>query len=160
MIQGPKLIAAAVALIICATIANADPRLVFSDLDQNGAARSLGDLRGAPTALVVWKASCAPCLVDLANLREIAARAPGWRIVTLALDDARTATAAMPPQVRGIGPAWTSSDPPAQVLAALNPSQPALPLTIAVSVRGEICARRVGLLGSDVLNAWSAQCSR
>jgi hypothetical protein len=82
------------------------------------------------------------------------------RIVTLALDEPQAATRALPSQARVAAATWYTAAPPAQVLAALNPAQPVLPLTIAVSARGEICARRVGLLGSDVLNAWSAQCSR
>src|SRR5258708_8487781 len=61
--------AAVVALFMSATIANAGPQLVFSDLNAQGAPRSFGDLRGQPTAIVVWKASCAPCLDELSYLR-------------------------------------------------------------------------------------------
>jgi hypothetical protein len=147
-------------LCVGTTIASAAPRLAIWDLDRQATQHTFSELRNVPTAVVVWKASCAPCLEDLANLREIAARAPGWRIVTLALDDAKTARQAMPPQARGLGSRWHTVEPPAQVLAALNPSQPALPLTIAVDTSGEICARRVGLLGSDVLVAWRTQCSK
>ena len=156
----PHLAMAVVALCMSATIANAGQQLVFSDLDRQGTHRSFGDLRGRPTAIVVWKASCAPCLDELSYLRQIAARAPSWRFVTLALDDATTATRSLPAGARGVGGTWIAHDPPTQVLAALNPAQPALPLTVAIDRRGNICARRVGLLGSDILQAWSAQCSR
>jgi hypothetical protein len=40
----------------------ANPQLVFSDLDRQATAISLADLRGQPTAIIVWKASCGPCL--------------------------------------------------------------------------------------------------
>jgi hypothetical protein len=125
----------------------------------DGHPRTIAALRGTPHAIVVWKASCGPCVQELAHLNEIAARASNWRFVTLALDDAATVGHALPPEAR-IGEAWVASDEPTTVLAALNPSQPALPLTIAVDVHGRVCARRVGLLGSDILASWSAQCSR
>ena len=150
-------------LIIAAAIgfpvaASAAPQ--FSDLAQPGSAHSLSELRGQPSAVLVWKSDCAPCIVELMHLNEIAAGAPRWRIVTLALDEAQTARRALPPQARVAAGSWYTSAPPAQVLATLNSAQPILPLTIAVNTHGEICARRVGLLGSDVLNGWSEQCSR
>jgi hypothetical protein len=41
---------------------------------------------------------------------------------------------------------------------ASNPELAALPMTIALSPTGRVCARRVGLLGSDIINGWTAQC--
>jgi hypothetical protein len=149
---------AVIAAIGCPVAATAAP--VFSDLARPNAAHALAELRGAPTAVVVWKSDCTPCIVELMHLHEIAAGAQRWRIVTLALDEAQTAMRALPPQARVAVGNWYTAAAPSQVLAALNPTQPVLPLTIAVSTHGEICARRIGLLGSDVLNGWSAQCSR
>jgi len=48
----------------------ANPQLVFSDLDRQGKAISLADLRGRPTAIVVWKASCGPCLDEQVSGRD------------------------------------------------------------------------------------------
>ena len=155
-----RLALAIVALLQLSVDCRANPQLVFSDLDRQGMATSFADLRGRPTAIVVWKASCGPCLDELSHLRDIASRAPHWRFVVLALDDADTAVRSLPRGAHGIGSAWIARDPPARVLATLNPTQPALPLTLAVDDHGNICARRVGLLGSDVLQVWSAQCSK
>lgn len=132
--------------------------LGFVELN-GGAVRTFADLRGGPHAIVVWKASCAPCVEELGHLREIAARASDWHFVTLALDDAKTAREALPAGAL-ISEAWVARDEATTVLAALNPTEPALPLTIAVDRHGKICARRVGLLGSDILAGWRAQCSR
>ena len=149
-----------VALLAAIAPASGSSELKFTAADGGGAPRSLSELRGALHAVVVWKASCAPCFDELAHLKEIAAGAPGWRFVTLALDDARTVAETLPAGAREVGEAWIARDEPTTVLARLNPDQPALPLTIAVDRRGRICARRVGLLGSDILNGWSAQCSK
>jgi hypothetical protein len=128
-------------------------------LDDTRLARSFAELRGARYAVLVWKESCAPCLAELSRLNDIAAHAPKWRFITLALDDAVTARRALPAQARAKAEAWIALDSPSTVLRALNPDEPALPLSVAVDGGGRICARRVGLLGSDILSRWSAQCS-
>jgi len=135
----------------------AAPQLAFTSLD--GQPRSFATLRGAPVVVVVWKASCAPCLAELRHLDQVAARAPKWRFVTLALDDRRTAVQMLPRNAR-VADAWVARDEATVVLKALNPAQPALPLTVALDRSGRICARRVGLLGSDLLRAWSTKCSK
>jgi hypothetical protein len=112
-----------------------------------------------PHVVVVWMESCAPCMEELRHLREIADRAPGWDFVTLALDAPETARAALPVEA-AFAKAWVAEGKPGDVLARLNPPLGALPMTIALSPRGRVCARRVGLLGSDIINGWTAQCSK
>jgi thiol-disulfide isomerase/thioredoxin len=110
-----------------------------------------------PHVVVVWMESCAPCVEELRHLREIADRTPGWSYVTLALDAPDVARAALPAQA-AFATAWVADGKPAEVLARLNPDLAALPMTIALSPNGRVCARRVGLLGSDIINDWTAQC--
>lgn len=117
----------------------------------------VGALPAGPHAVVVWMVSCAPCLEELRHLREIADRTPGWRYVTLSLDAPDVARAALPPEA-AFATAWVAQGKTAAVLARLNPELAALPMTIAISGRGRVCARRVGLLGSDIINGWTDQC--
>jgi hypothetical protein len=94
---------------------------------------------------------------ELRHLREIADRTPGWDFVTLALDAPETARAALPVEA-AFAKAWVAEGKPGDVLARLNPALGALPMTIALSPQGRVCARRVGLLGSDIINGWTVQC--
>lgn len=110
-----------------------------------------------PHVIVVWMESCAPCMEELRHLREIADRAPGWDFVTLALDAPEAARAALPTEA-AFAKAWVAEGKPGDVLVRLNPPLGALPMTIALSPRGRVCARRVGLLGSDIINGWTQQC--
>lgn len=110
-----------------------------------------------PHVVVVWMESCAPCMEELRHLREIADRTPGWDFVTLALDAPEAARGALPVEA-AFAKAWVAEGKPGDVLARLNPPLGALPMTIALSPQGRVCARRVGLLGSDIINGWTAQC--
>lgn len=131
---------------------------VMSEL-KSGAPVRPDKLSPRPHAVVVWMESCAPCLDELRHLREISDRTPGWSYVTLALDAPDVARAALPAQA-AFAAAWVAEGKPAEVLALLNPGLAALPMTIALSPNGRVCARRVGLLGSDIINGWTAQCSK
>lgn len=124
---------------------------------QNGAPVRTFSLSPRPHVIVVWMESCAPCMEELRHLREIADRTPGWDFVTLALDAPEAARAALPAEA-AFAKAWVAEGKPGDVLARLNPPLGALPMTIALSPRGRVCARRVGLLGSDIINGWTQQC--
>jgi hypothetical protein len=125
----------------------------------SGAAVQTDRLPQRPHVVVVWMESCAPCVEELRHLREIADRTPGWSYVTLALDAPDIARAALSGEAE-FATAWVADGKPAEVLARLNPELAALPMTIALSPTGRVCARRVGLLGSDIINGWTAQCSK
>jgi hypothetical protein len=124
---------------------------------RSGAPVMLDRLSPRPHVVVVWMESCAPCMEELRHLREIADRTPGWDFVTLALDAPETARAALPVEA-AFAKAWVAEGKPGDVLARLNPALGALPMTIALSPQGRVCARRVGLLGSDIINGWTVQC--
>lgn len=126
---------------------------------KSGAPVRTDRLSPRPHVVVVWMESCAPCVEELRHLREIADRTPGWSYVTLALDAPDVARAALPAQA-AFATAWVADGKPAEVLARLNPDLAALPMTLALSPSGRVCARRVGLLGSDIINGWTAQCSK
>lgn len=137
-------------------VAVADDLPVMAEL-KSGARVHPERLPPRPHVVVVWMESCAPCMEELRHLREIADRTPGWDFVTLALDAPADARAALPVEAT-FAKAWVAEGKPADVLARLNPPLGALPMTIALSSRGRVCARRVGLLGSDIINGWTQQC--
>ncbi len=146
-----------VAVTVCA-IARASDLPPLARL-HDGHPVDVSGLPDQPHVIVVWMQGCAPCLEELRHLKEIAARTPGWGYVTLALDEPARAREALPHEA-AFATAWIASGKPADVLALLNPEKPALPLALGLDRKGEVCARRVGLLGSDVVNGWAATCSK
>lgn len=113
-----------------------------------------------PTVLVFWRADCGPCLVELQGLARLEAAAAPLRLATVALDAPATASGKL--KSLGLAPrlAWRLIDDPATTLTALGGPPPRLPLTVAFNARGEVCGRRVGLLGVNLVKSWAVSCSR
>jgi hypothetical protein len=115
-----------------------------------------GTPRGA--ILAFWRADCAPCLLELRAARSYAAAARPARFLFVGLQDAPAlATAArkadVPPEmlVHGIGSASV-------ILTAYGGAPPRLPLAIALTPSGSLCARHGGLLGTDQVRVWARDC--
>ncbi len=110
-----------------------------------------------PFIALVWKSDCAPCLVELGYLAKLEAAA-GGRLVSIALDPPDAARAAL--SERAIAPhaAYAASGDAAGILASLSGGQTRLPLSVAVSASGEICASHVGMLGAEMAADWSRSC--
>lgn len=124
--------------------------------------RSLGRLEVArldgPAVALFWKADCGPCLLELKGLAALRAAAAPMKIYTVALDSPATARE----RLRTLGVdqtlALAALDEPTSVLARYSAGAPRLPLAVALSRTGAICARHVGLLGTDRVKAWARTC--
>lgn len=124
-----------------------------------GAPVPLSSLRGAPAILVFWRADCAPCRLELDNIKQLRAAAGATRLILVGLGPADPLRAAMAHMSASPGLAWRADADPASVLLAFNGPPPRLPLSIALDARGRICARRVGLLGTDQIARWAKSCA-
>jgi hypothetical protein len=110
------------------------------------------------TILAFWRADCAPCLLELRAARSYAAAARPGRFLFVGLQDApalaaaaRKADAPREMLVRGVGTASV-------ILTAYGGAPPRLPLAIALTPSGSLCARHSGLLGADQVRAWAHDC--
>lgn len=115
---------------------------------------------GKPTLLMLWRADCAPCVIELKNIAGLEAAAGDARLIVVALDSPDVAKATL--QRLGVQPraAWRSLEAPETVLVALNGLPPRLPLAVALDGDGSICGRHVGLLGTELVAEWIRQCSK
>jgi thiol-disulfide isomerase/thioredoxin len=129
--------------------------------DLSGAPRSLASLAGRPVVMILWRSDCGPCLVELQGLRGLQSAAAPAAVVTLSLDEtaapARRALAKLDAHPRY---AWRSLEPGGKVLTDLNGAPPRLPLAVAFDRKGALCARHLGLLGTERVQAWARQCDR
>lgn len=112
-----------------------------------------------PFIALVWKSDCAPCLVELGYLERLQ-EAAGGRLVSIALDPPGVARATLDESNVPSHAAYAASGDPAGILAGLAGGQTRLPLSVAVTASGEICASHVGLLGTDMAAEWSRSCSK
>ncbi|MDB5417151.1 MAG: thioredoxin-family protein [Phenylobacterium sp.] len=143
---------------LCALgVASAAPRLALHDLA--GRSRSLGELAGHSAILVVWRGDCGPCLIELLNIRDLEAAAGPAPLVMLALDEPGKIRLALQRYKARPRRIWVADAPAREVLVALNGEPPRLPLALALDRKGGICARHLGLLGTDRVKDWVRRCS-
>ncbi len=121
-----------------------------------------GSLTGQTRVLVAWRSDCGPCLVELKNIAlfEQAAKERGMELITLALDPADVALPKLASLKVTPRHVWYALDPDNDVLRGLAGQVPRIPVTIAINPQGELCGRRFGFLGTDILTEWAARCAR
>jgi hypothetical protein len=149
---------AALLLMAAAPAAGTLDGLRFADAARPRLTLSPAALKGRPHVLLLWRSDCGPCLLELQHLRAFEDAAPPGALVLLALDPPERAQDKL--QGMGVRPdrLWYALDDNARVLSALGGPPPRLPLTVAVDAGGRVCARRTGLLGTDIVKQWVAQC--
>lgn len=113
-----------------------------------------------PAVVMLWATWCASCAAEVRRVPVLAAAAGSLPFVTLAIDPAETAKAAIPKTGLPLARAYADGRPPAEVLADWGGRGAILPLAVAIDRHGRVCASRRGLLGTDQIRQWSRQCLR
>lgn len=113
-----------------------------------------------PAVVVLWASWCVACKAELARLPRIAPAAAPLPVVTLAIDPVATARATLAGRKLSAATAFADSRAPRVVLDAWGGPGSALPIAVAVDRNGQVCGRKLGLLGTDQLRAWAKTCSR
>ena len=147
----------AAALMGAATAAFATPDIQARDLE--GRQRTLAQLAGRPSVLILFRSDCGPCLLELRNIKEIKAAAGGAHLVLLAVEDMDGARRFLLRSQLPYSDLWAAGATPSEVLVKLNGAPPRLPLAVALDRAGAICARHLGLLGTDRVRDWVRRCS-
>jgi hypothetical protein len=155
-------LAALLATAIAAVGAAAPPAewtaLRFAEAARPGVVMTASALAERPRVLMLWRADCGPCLLELGNLKALEAGARPTDLVLVALDPPAVARDKL--KAMGVTPVrqWYALGDNAAVLTALGGPPPRLPLAVAID-RGRICAKRIGLLGADIVKQWARTCS-
>jgi hypothetical protein len=111
-----------------------------------------------PAVALFWRADCGPCLLELKGLAALRAAAAPVKVYTVALDSPPVAKERLATLGVDQSLALAALDAPEAVLAAYSVGAPRLPLAVAIARTGEICARHVGLLGTDLVRSWARSC--
>jgi len=127
-------------------------------VDMGGKSVSVTALGGKPVILLFWRSDCGPCLVELQGLAALRRAAAPAKVVTVALQDRSSAATASKRWRIPTPSAWIATGDARTTLVTYG-GAPRLPLSVALDPHGAICARHVGLLGTDLATRWSRQCS-
>ena len=140
------------ALLLAATLGATPPLLQMRTL----AGRPVRQVR--PVVLMFWRADCAPCRLELGDLRALRTAAAPMPIQLVGLQPAAEirkglGATSLPPD----GSVWTEQDA-GKVLLSWGGAPARLPLAIALDAKGRLCGRHTGLLGTDQLTSWAKSC--
>jgi hypothetical protein len=119
---------------------------------------SLRDLAGKTRVALLWRSDCAPCVIELRNFAALEAAVGQGRLITIALEPAAKARAALARLGVKAHPAYAAAGDPQLFLEAVSNGGRRLPVSLALDRGGRICRFHVGLLGTDRVHEWAAQC--
>lgn len=108
--------------------------------------------------VVLWASWCASCRAEIARLPRLAAAAAPLPIRTLAIDPPELARKTLVERGQPIRNAYADGRPPRAVLGDWGGPGAALPIAVALDRNGNVCGRKLGLLGTDQLKEWAARC--
>lgn len=121
-------------------------------------------LDGAPApaarraVVMFWRADCGPCLLELGDLAALRRAARPLAVTPVGLQPAATLRPALARLHLSDGDSLLTPDDAAAVLTRYGGAPPRLPLAVALSADGSVCARHTGLLGRDLVRRWGATC--
>lgn len=126
----------------------------------NGATGTLSAAaQNAPAVVMFWRSDCSLCMTELTHIRALEAAAAPGRFITVALEDPVRAAATSQRLELTPPHSFVAEGDPAQALAAVSQGGQRLPYAIALDAQGRVCARRLGLLGTDRIKSWIKTCS-
>ena len=133
--------------------------LSFSELHGNKQeAVSIERWKGKPLLVAFWRSDCAPCLHEMKLLPEIAKDNGDLTIALISLHDVehtRSHLPALPDNVHvlvGVG------DKKAILSAFGNTRTLALPYSVMLNKKGDICGKQYGIVSPNKVKEWQKKC--
>ena len=115
-------------------------------------------MSAGPAILMFWRPDCAPCLLELSDLKALRAAGRNALVIPVGLQPA----AALRPALSRLGlnanDTLVTPEDPARLLVRFGGAPPRLPLAVAFRRSGELCGRHTGLLGRDQVRTWALTC--
>lgn len=138
--------------VVCGRSLAAPPAMTLElpKLDGSAFVR-LDSYAGRPVLLNFWGSECPPCIAELPLLFAQAPRHPGLQFLGIAVDQRAAATGFLA-RLQPTYPQLIASTQPEVLMRRFGNKAGALPFTVVVDARHEVCASRLG----EVDAAWIA----
>jgi thiol-disulfide isomerase/thioredoxin len=118
----------------------------------------LADHAGHPVLLNFWGSECPPCIQEMPMLNAQALRYPGVRFLGIAVDQRAQASrflARFPPTY----PQLIAATQPEVLMRRFGNKPGALPYTVVLNARLQVCASHIGEVDADWIAGQIAHCS-
>ncbi len=115
----------------------------------------------AVTVINFWRSDCPPCLREMPLLAE-RARQGKARVITVALQRPHETAAAPAAILNALGPPLNALEGPSDprgILSRFGDPAGALPYTVVLDAQRRTCARHIGEVASDWLDAAIQRCA-
>lgn len=168
--------AVAGALALCAAVASAAPPVPAAQVAQvpapagAGAAMDLtlpaldgsrfvrlADFSGRPVLLNFWGSECPPCIHEMPLLFAQAPRHPGLQFLGIAVDQRASATRFLA-RLQPSYPQLLATSQPEVLLRRFGNRLGALPYTVVLNARHEVCLTRLGEIDAAWVDSAAATC--
>jgi thiol-disulfide isomerase/thioredoxin len=119
---------------------------------------AMASFRGQPLLLNFWGTWCPPCVKEMPELDRFAREhaAQGWRVLGLAVDNARAVREFLKRTPVGYAIAMAGFDG-SELARKLGNTQSGLPFTVAFDARGRIARTRAGETTAAELAVWARE---
>ena len=113
---------------------------------------------GEPLLVVFWRSDCLPCLQEMKLLPDIAKNNSALAIALISLQDAERTRARLPALPENVHVLVAAGDG-RKVLANFgNERALALPYSVMLDKKGDVCRKYYGILSPDTVKEWQGQC--
>ena len=120
---------------------------------------SLAEWHGQPLLVLFWRSDCAPCVIELRNLTDITVQHTSLSVALISLHDLNHTRSHLPSLPNNAHALLATSDANELLAAFGNDRKLALPYTVMLDDKGNLCQKHNGILTPALVNDWIKQCS-
>lgn len=117
----------------------------------------LADFTGRPVLLNFWGSECPPCIHEMPLLFALAPRHPGLQFLGIAVDQ-RASAARFLARLQPSYPQLLATSQPEVLLRRFGNKLGALPYTVVLNARHEVCMTRLGEIDAAWVDGAAAAC--
>lgn len=141
--------------------AHAEDKTALSFAELHGdkqEAVSIERWKGKPLLVAFWRSDCAPCLQEMKLLPEIAKDNSDLTIALISLHDVEHTRSHLPDLPDNVH-TLVANDDGKKVLASFgNDRTLALPYSVILNKKGDVCGKHYGILSPDQIKEWRKEC--
>jgi len=143
--------------------------LIFSFAGAAAWAEGIGDLQfkdladkpanlGQARLLTFWSSDCAPCLREMGILPDVAKQNADLPMALISLKDAEHTRARLIPMPDNVQVLVAQDEGRAVLTAFGNERTLALPYSVMLNKKGEVCGKHYGIISPDTVKEWRKEC--